>query len=166
MARSTSNKQTQKPALRTTQHPTEQTTKHVRIRSFVYTVQLTIPQVTFQGTGHMPFVVLKVGLSAILYARYVPAATFGSFPLTLFPTVFRGFFPREQYHTGIMVPSVLDEIGAGPSGEPKWEDKARHVVRTQGDNSYRFMLLRRNQTQAADAILGALVRLGSAIPVT
>lgn len=28
-------------------------------------------QLTYQGTGHMPFVVLKVGLSAILFARYV-----------------------------------------------------------------------------------------------
>lgn len=68
-----------------------------------------------------------------------------------------GFFPREQYHTGIMIPAVLDDTQQNGADESGWEHTARTAARSKGDNSYRFMLLRRNQTEAGDAIMGALV---------
>lgn len=57
-----------------------------------------------------------------------------------------------------MVPAVLDDSLRGQGDQPGWEHLACTATRTKGDNSYRFMLLRRNQTEAGDAILSALVR--------
>lgn len=114
--------------------------------------------------AHMPFVALKAGLSALLFARYVdPSIGFSRLRLSHLTAICSGFFPKDCFARGVMVPAVLDPWVQHPdedqdADEPSWEQKAREAVLTKGDHSYTFVLLKRNKSPVGDRIIHFLVR--------